>query len=160
MSPISRRLARPHPLGGRLDGPHAVLDLLVAGRPRRRSDELLDQLQVEPAPEQQPGDCQGGLVPRALPRPVAGQEGRRCEVPDGVFQGLRVRGGRRPLLVPDVPLALGVVLSDALAELGEDHREVIVLHHLEGLGWDEVARRMGRTAGAVRMLIGDICSSA
>ena len=47
---------------------------------------------------------------------------------------------------------LGVVLSDALAELGEDHREVIVLHHLEGLGWDEVARRMGRTAGAVRML--------
>jgi RNA polymerase sigma-70 factor (ECF subfamily) len=47
---------------------------------------------------------------------------------------------------------LGVVLSDALAELSEDHREVIVLHHLEGLGWDEVGRRMGRTAGAVRLL--------
>jgi RNA polymerase sigma-70 factor (ECF subfamily) len=47
---------------------------------------------------------------------------------------------------------LGVVLSDALAELCEDHREVIVLHHLEGLGWDEVARRLGRTAGAARML--------
>jgi RNA polymerase sigma-70 factor (ECF subfamily) len=47
---------------------------------------------------------------------------------------------------------LGVVLSDALAELTEDHREVIVLHHLEGLNWDEVARRMGRTTGAVRML--------
>jgi RNA polymerase sigma-70 factor (ECF subfamily) len=47
---------------------------------------------------------------------------------------------------------LGVVLSDALAELSADQREVIVLHHLEGLGWDEVARRMGRTAGAVRML--------
>jgi RNA polymerase sigma-70 factor (ECF subfamily) len=47
---------------------------------------------------------------------------------------------------------LGVVLSDALAELSEDHREVIVLHHLEGLDWDEVARRMARTAGAVRML--------
>jgi RNA polymerase sigma-70 factor (ECF subfamily) len=47
---------------------------------------------------------------------------------------------------------LGVVLSDALAELSEDHREVIVLHHLEGLGWDEVARRLGRTPGAVRML--------
>jgi RNA polymerase sigma-70 factor, ECF subfamily len=43
-------------------------------------------------------------------------------------------------------------LSDALTQLGEDHREVIVLHHLEGLGWDEVARRMGRSAGAVRML--------
>ena len=47
---------------------------------------------------------------------------------------------------------LGVVLSDALAQLSEDQREVIVLHHLEGLGWDEVARRMGRTAGAVRKL--------
>jgi RNA polymerase sigma-70 factor (ECF subfamily) len=47
---------------------------------------------------------------------------------------------------------LGVVLSDALAELSEEHRDVIVLHHLEGLGWGEVARRMGRTAGAVRML--------
>jgi RNA polymerase sigma-70 factor (ECF subfamily) len=45
-----------------------------------------------------------------------------------------------------------VVLSDALAELSEDHRDVIVLHHLEGLDWDDVARRMGRTAGAVRML--------
>lgn len=47
---------------------------------------------------------------------------------------------------------LGVVLSDALAQLGEDHREVIVLHHLEGLDWDEVARRMRRTTGAARML--------
>jgi RNA polymerase sigma-70 factor (ECF subfamily) len=47
---------------------------------------------------------------------------------------------------------LGVVLSDALAELSEDHREVIVLHHLEGLNWDEVARRLGRTVGAARML--------
>jgi RNA polymerase sigma-70 factor (ECF subfamily) len=47
---------------------------------------------------------------------------------------------------------LAVVLSDALAQLSEDHREVIVLHHLEGLDWDEVARRMGRSAGAVRIL--------
>jgi RNA polymerase sigma-70 factor (ECF subfamily) len=47
---------------------------------------------------------------------------------------------------------LGVVLSDALAQLSEDYREVLVLHHLEGLGWDEVARRMGRTPNAVRKL--------
>jgi RNA polymerase sigma-70 factor (ECF subfamily) len=47
---------------------------------------------------------------------------------------------------------LGVMLSDALAQLGEDQREVIVLFHLEGLDWDEVARRMGRTAGAVQKL--------
>ena len=38
---------------------------------------------------------------------------------------------------------LGVVLSDALAELSDDHREVIVLHHLEGLDWDEVAQAHG-----------------
>jgi len=47
---------------------------------------------------------------------------------------------------------LGVVLSDVLAELSDDHREVIVLHHLEGLNWDQVGRHMGRSAGAVRML--------
>jgi RNA polymerase sigma-70 factor (ECF subfamily) len=47
---------------------------------------------------------------------------------------------------------LGVVLSDALAELSADHRDVIVLHHLQGLGWDEVGRRMGRSAEAVRKL--------
>jgi RNA polymerase sigma-70 factor, ECF subfamily len=47
---------------------------------------------------------------------------------------------------------LGVVLSDALAQLSEDHREVLVLHHLEGLDWDAVARRMGRTPNAVRKL--------
>ena len=47
---------------------------------------------------------------------------------------------------------LGVVLSDALAHLDEDYREVIVLHHLEGLDWAEVGRRMNRSAGAARML--------
>jgi RNA polymerase sigma-70 factor (ECF subfamily) len=47
---------------------------------------------------------------------------------------------------------LGVVLSDALADLSEDYREVILLHHLEGMGWDEVARRMGKSPGAVQKL--------
>jgi RNA polymerase sigma-70 factor (ECF subfamily) len=47
---------------------------------------------------------------------------------------------------------LSVVLADALAQLGPDHREVIVLRSLEELEWDEVARRMGRSEGAVRIL--------
>jgi RNA polymerase sigma-70 factor, ECF subfamily len=47
---------------------------------------------------------------------------------------------------------LGVVLSDALAQLSDDYRDVIVLHHLEGLDWDEVGKHMGRSTGAVRML--------
>lgn len=47
---------------------------------------------------------------------------------------------------------LGVVLSDALAEMTADYREVIVLRTLEGQGWDNVARAMGRTPDAARVL--------
>jgi RNA polymerase sigma-70 factor (ECF subfamily) len=47
---------------------------------------------------------------------------------------------------------LGVVLSDALAELSADYREVIVLRTLEGRTWDDVARALGRTPDAVRVL--------
>ncbi|HEY3395369.1 MAG TPA: sigma-70 family RNA polymerase sigma factor [Lacipirellulaceae bacterium] len=45
-----------------------------------------------------------------------------------------------------------LLLADALAELPADYREVIMLRHIEGLPFEEVARRMERTAGAVRML--------
>jgi RNA polymerase sigma-70 factor (ECF subfamily) len=47
---------------------------------------------------------------------------------------------------------MSVILADALAELSEDYREVIVLHNLEELDWSEVARRMDRTPSAARML--------
>jgi RNA polymerase sigma-70 factor (ECF subfamily) len=46
----------------------------------------------------------------------------------------------------------GVLLADALERLPEDYREVIFLRHIEGLPHEEIARRMGRSAGAVRML--------
>jgi RNA polymerase sigma-70 factor, ECF subfamily len=45
-----------------------------------------------------------------------------------------------------------VLLAQALERLPDDSREVIVLRNLEGLSHDEVAQRMGRTTGAVRML--------
>jgi len=45
-----------------------------------------------------------------------------------------------------------LLLADALARLPEDHREVLVLRHLEGLAFLEVAERLGRSAGAVRVL--------
>ncbi len=45
-----------------------------------------------------------------------------------------------------------ILLADALAQLPEDYRRVIVLRNLEGLSHEEVARRMGRNPGAVRML--------
>ena len=46
----------------------------------------------------------------------------------------------------------GVLLANALSRLPEDYREVIVLRNLEGLSHEDVAARMGRAVGAVRML--------
>ncbi len=43
-------------------------------------------------------------------------------------------------------------LADALTELPEDYREVIVQRHLEGKSFNEVAESMGRTSSATRML--------
>ena len=45
-----------------------------------------------------------------------------------------------------------VLLADALGELSEDYREVIILRHMEGLSFPEVARRMGRTVESVKKL--------
>jgi RNA polymerase sigma-70 factor, ECF subfamily len=45
-----------------------------------------------------------------------------------------------------------VLLADALSRLPEDYREVIILHHLEGLNFPLVAKRMGRTVDSVKNL--------
>jgi RNA polymerase sigma-70 factor (ECF subfamily) len=45
-----------------------------------------------------------------------------------------------------------VLLADTLARLPEDYQTVLLLRVFEGLSAEEVARRMNRTAGAVRML--------
>ena len=45
-----------------------------------------------------------------------------------------------------------IVLADELAELAPDYREIIVLRHLEGRSFNEVAEQMDRSSGAVRML--------
>jgi RNA polymerase sigma-70 factor (ECF subfamily) len=45
-----------------------------------------------------------------------------------------------------------VLLAEVLARLPADYREVIVLRNLQGLDHEEVAKRMGRSSGAVRML--------
>jgi RNA polymerase sigma-70 factor (ECF subfamily) len=45
-----------------------------------------------------------------------------------------------------------VMLADALATLPDDYREVIILRHLEGLTFPEVARRMGRSLDSVEKL--------
>ncbi len=43
-------------------------------------------------------------------------------------------------------------LSDALSRLQDDYREVLILRHIEGLDFPEIARRMNRTPGATRVL--------
>jgi len=45
-----------------------------------------------------------------------------------------------------------VVLADRLAQLPDDYREVLVLRNLQGLPFEEVAGRIGRSVGATRML--------
>lgn len=45
-----------------------------------------------------------------------------------------------------------VLLADALEKLSTDHREVLVLRHLKGLKFPDVARRMGRSVGSVQQL--------
>jgi len=47
---------------------------------------------------------------------------------------------------------MSVVLADALAELSADSREVIMLRSIEERDWDEVAKKMGRSQGAIRLL--------
>jgi RNA polymerase sigma-70 factor (ECF subfamily) len=43
-----------------------------------------------------------------------------------------------------------VLLADALGRLREDQRELLVLRHLEGLTFPEVARRLGRSLDSVK----------
>ena len=45
-----------------------------------------------------------------------------------------------------------IILADALAELPKDYQQVILLRHIEGLPFEQVALRMDRSNGAVRML--------
>jgi RNA polymerase sigma-70 factor, ECF subfamily len=45
-----------------------------------------------------------------------------------------------------------VLLADALGQLPDDYREVIILHHLEGQTFAEIADRMGRSVDSVKNL--------
>jgi len=45
-----------------------------------------------------------------------------------------------------------VVLADALAELSPEQRDVILLHSLQELDWEEVARHMAKSVHALQVL--------
>lgn len=44
------------------------------------------------------------------------------------------------------------MLADAIAELPAEHRQVIILRHIEGLPFSEIAEQLERSSGACRML--------
>lgn len=44
-----------------------------------------------------------------------------------------------------------VAMADQLAKLRADYRDVVVLRNLQGLSFDEIAERLGRKTGTVRM---------
>ena len=45
-----------------------------------------------------------------------------------------------------------LILADALGQLKDDYREVVILHHLEGLSIDEISTQLGRTTDSVQKL--------
>ena len=60
-----------------------------------------------------------------------------------------------PAASPSMQVARGeqqLIVAAALDSLPEDHREVLLLRNMERLPFEEVGRRMGRSAGACRML--------
>ena len=65
--------------------------------------------------------------------------------------GLLVGGGPSPSESAE-RRELALVLAEAIGELNEDYREVLVLRSLEERDWNETARCMNRTVGATRML--------
>jgi RNA polymerase sigma-70 factor (ECF subfamily) len=79
------------------------------------------------------------------------------EVQAGLDQSSVTLGKCLAAKVPSPSQAAGqreaaVHLADTLARLPEDYQTVLRMRVLEGLPAEEVAERMGRTAGAVRML--------
>jgi RNA polymerase sigma-70 factor, ECF subfamily len=96
-----------------------------------------------------------------LVRHYYGTQGRdirlECELPDDLERSSQARAlslmakqstpSQRAVRREQV-----VLLADALAKLPEDYGELIVLRHLQGLTFAEVARRMGRSVDSVEKL--------
>jgi RNA polymerase sigma-70 factor (ECF subfamily) len=75
--------------------------------------------------------------------------------PDGALEGPRADVLVSPVSSPSSQAQhheAGAVLAEQLARLPGPYREVLMLRNLEGLSFDQVAQRMGRTPGAVRVL--------
>jgi RNA polymerase sigma-70 factor, ECF subfamily len=67
------------------------------------------------------------------------------------LRGMLPDGGDSPSDVANRS-ELGIVLANALSELSEEHRNVIVMRNLEDCDWPEIAESLSRTEAAARML--------
>ena len=92
---------------------------------------------------------------------AAKRDVRRERSLDAVSEGFNQSHSRLEFLLSDhrsSPSAHAVQheslmqMADAIAHLPPPYNEVIVLRHIEGLPFDLVAQRLGRTVGATRML--------
>jgi RNA polymerase sigma-70 factor (ECF subfamily) len=87
-----------------------------------------------------------------------GRDLRREEPLDAVLDRSSVEADRALVAAGASPSAAAagreqaVLLADAVARLPPDYREVFILRNMEHLPFDQVAARMGRSAGAVRIL--------
>jgi RNA polymerase sigma-70 factor (ECF subfamily) len=102
------------------------LATLVERHVRTRKRDIRRQVSLEPRSAATGGSAAGPAIAPASPMSSPSAQAQRHEA--------------------------SAVLADRLAQLPEPHREVLRLRNLEGLAFEEVARRMGRTPGAVRVL--------
>jgi len=77
------------------------------------------------------------------------------QLADEVEQSSRCLGLVAPGSTPSqraVRREQSVLLADALGRLPEDYREVLVMHHLQGVPLADVARQMGRSLDSIKKL--------
>ena len=134
----------------RASGPSAVglADQLVHRRPAQGLDYpvvMVSLRKFEARWEVQAGGCQNR-------REVSLDDVDRSLDRSAVRLGNMLAGRGESPSSPAHQRERALEIADKLAQLRPDYREVIVLRNLEGLSFDEVAERMDRKPGAVRML--------
>ena len=95
-----------------------------------------------------------------LTRSVAGSDSHLVQVLDRYLAALQTGNlpdkaellAQYPELADDLEACLASLEFIRAAAVSADSREVIILRSIEERDWDEVAEKMGRSQGAVRLL--------
>jgi len=88
---------------------------------------------------------------RSIEREVSIQRGSEAIRPQAVPEAVLLSRGSSPS-TPAQRRELAAALAERLARLPPPLRQVLILRHLQGLCFADVARVMGRTPGAARLL--------